>query len=425
MKERVSIKSLLINSLLLLSQGVFADNPPSFQEFIQKTKLDGNIRSYFFSRDYSINTRPHQSAFSLGGRLNVLTTPLHGISAGASFYAADPLGVNTSDFERIDPTLPGQTVNTLGQAFLQYQQPKLLVRGGNQIIKTPWLSDADGRMIPSTYQAILATATPTQDLDLTVFRVYRFKSHTSKDFDKSNLYDPNNYGGTPIPQLVGVSTLGALSGGLNYKWKNIKTQAWYYKFYDFANLTYIDGSYTLKTNKNVNPFIGAQLGHEWGDGRNDLETFGYGKTDATIYGIQIGLEIPHGQLAFGYNYIPTRTNAYKSGDLVSPYTTGYAYDQLYTTSMIAGLVEKAAGQAVKVSGHYFLFDEKLKLSAGYARYFTAPAFANTNETDIDVTYTFKQMPLKGLSIRNRLGILNGNPAFNRFVYNRIMLQYDF
>jgi hypothetical protein len=37
----------------------------------------------------------------------------------------------------------------------------------------------------------------------------------------------------------------------------------------------------------------------------------------------------------------------------------------------------------------------------------------------------KQQLLKGLSLRNRLGILNGNPTTGRFVYNRVMLQYDF
>jgi hypothetical protein len=33
--------------------------------------------------------------------------------------------------------------------------------------------------------------------------------------------------------------------------------------------------------------------------------------------------------------------------------------------------------------------------------------------------------LRGLSLRNRLGFLNGRPDLGRFAYERFMIQYEF
>jgi hypothetical protein len=45
--------------------------------------------------------------------------------------------------------------------------------------------------------------------------------------------------------------------------------------------------------------------------------------------------------------------------------------------------------------------------------------------DVDVTYEFKHRLLKGLSLRNRIGILNGDLDRGRYVYERMMIQYSF
>jgi hypothetical protein len=401
------------------------EKPTSSQSSTKKIMLDGYIRSYYFTRHFSNKTRPNQTSFSLGGALNLKTAPFHHWSANLSYYAADPLDLNSTNFNRLDPTLPGESINVLGQAYLQYKVPTWLLRGGDQIIKTPWLNDADSRIIPATYQALLTTVTPIPDLELTAFRQFRYKSRTSKEFSKTNLYDPHNFGGTPIIGLEHESILGTLAGGTKYAYKNLVTQAWYYKFYDFANLFYVDANYIFKNPTRINPIISLQLAKEWGDGNNILKSLGLGKTDSAVFGALIGVEIYEGQITLGYDYIPKTSGAFQNGDIVSPYTTGYVPDPLYTTSMIAGLVEKAAGHAFKLTSYYFLLDKQLKLAASFAKYYTLPTVKNTNEVDVDVTYKFNKTLLKGLSLRNRVGILNGNRAFGRFIYNRVMLQYDF
>lgn len=424
---RVKCFQLILSVILLfVCSNVCAKNEAyPVQEYIKKTKVDGYLRSFYFTRDYSMPGTVNQSAFSLGGALNIQTAPIYHFSAGASYYAAEPLGLNSSDIEKVDVTLPGQSINVLGQAFLQYQNPVWLIRGGDQMIKTPWLNDSPSRMIPATYQAILLTVTPISNLDVTVFRQFRFKGWTSKSFDTTNLYEPGNFGAIAFPQLEGESVLGTLSTGAKYTQPNLIAQAWFYKFYDFANFIYADACYTFKNNTHINPIVAMQLGSEWGDGKNTLNTVGLGKANSAVYGALLGLEIYDGKITFAYDDIPQTAGAFENGNIVSPYTAGYTVDPLFTTSMIAGLIEKASGHAMKLTGCYSVLDKQLTLLLSYAKYYTRPALKNTNESDIDVTYSFNKTILKGLSLRNRLGILNNHPIFGRFIYNRVMLEYDF
>jgi hypothetical protein len=93
--------------------------------------------------------------------------------------------------------------------------------------------------------------------------------------------------------------------------------------------------------------------------------------------------------------------------------------------MNAGLIERAAGHAFKLGTVYHFIDEQLRTEWTYAKYYVAGPVHNTSETDFDVTYLFKHHLLKGLMLRNRLGILNGDINRGRFVYYRFMVQYDF
>jgi len=386
---------------------------------------------YNFTHTFGNPTQPNQNSFSLGGRLNLITAPLYGFKGGFSFYGAESLDLNSTIFSHTDPTLPGRSVNVLGQSYLGYEHDIWMIRGGNQLINTPWLNQADTRMIPATYQGFYTTlAIPNQNLKITAFNIDRFKGRTSKHFNRSNLYTPGNYGGTSIPQMAHVAVNGAFAGGINYaklieNHHNVQTQAWYYKFHDFGNLLYFDGLYQYRTLSKINPFIGAQAGREWGDGKNYLQSFGYGSTNSTVYGFFTGLRFPESQISLAYNRIPNHHGAYQNGDLVSPYTSGYVSDPLYTSSMMGGLIEKSSGYAFRLRGLSLFLDKKLKLQATVAKYFTEPTTQNTNEVDVEAQYSFQQGWLKGLIITQRFGLLNGNPSFGRSFYSRLMLQYNF
>lgn len=416
-------KLVILSTLILTSSNALAE---SFNDFMDQTKVDGNIRLYDFNRGFGKSGNPSQSAFSLGGALNILTGDLFiaGLQAGAAFYTAQNLGLNSNDPAHVDRTLPGHTVNTLGQTYLQYSKSSLLIRAGNQIINTPWISAADTRIIPATYQGLFTSYSPWQDFTLTALRIYRFKSRTANNFTRSNLYNPGNYGGTTAPGYDDTATPGALALGSTYKKTNFTGDFWYYKFYDLANLLYANGKYQFNKDLNVTSFVAVQAVREWGDGDNLLSPYLGGSANADVFGFMAGAQFSQVNLSLAYNNEAQRNHSFKQGNILSPYTSGYSSDPLYTTSMLGGLVEKSSGQAVKFSTDYLTINKTWKLSASYAKYFTTPQFANSTEVDLDGSYQFNGH-LKGLSLRDRIGILNGIKATGRVLQNRLMLQYQF
>lgn len=386
-------------------------------------QVDGNIRSYFFDRDYTNNNLPNQRAFSLGGKLNLLTEEFfYGFRLGATGYTAQPLGINSHIQTKVDRTLPGKPVGAFGQAFGQYENKCFLARIGNQLITTPWMNEADSRMIPATYQAVYAKLTPITDFNLSAMRVLRFKNRISSSFSKTNLYNPSSQA-TPIA-LADQKFIGAFALGADYKHDNFKIQAWGYQFYNIAKLYYADASYKADLGYAIKPIMGIQLGHEHNDGNIAFNTVNRSPKNSDLLGVLVGIECGEGSFTVGYNDIPKKAGAYLNGNIISPYTTSYTSDPLYTTSMIAGLIEKAAGHATKVTLKYNFFDKKLKTLISYAKYYNNPSIPNTSESNFDITYLPDGM-FKKLALRYRVGLLKNNPTYGQFIYHRAMLQYDF
>ncbi|MBS0350006.1 MAG: OprD family outer membrane porin [Proteobacteria bacterium] len=428
------LKKLLTVSLFLVAFGVACpslaedDTNDPFLEWLEKTQIDGDIRSYYFTRDYTNPDLLNQSAYSLGGNLRFITAPfLQGFQIGAAYYTAQSLGLNSDNPVQVDQTLPGKDIGVLGQAYIQYTRAPFFIRAGDQIITTPWIAPGDSRIIPASYRAVYATWAPLPDLIFTGLRVFEFKSRVADDFSKTNLYNPENLG-TPIAKLDDQTNQGAWAVGGSYHWRNLNSQLWFYQFLDYGKLIYDENQLVIPVNPAFSPLLGAQAFNESGDGDNVLAQVSSGKANSAGYGLLGGFVLYNAKVTLGFNQILTSSGAFKNGDVVSPYTTGYADDPLFTTSMIAGLIEKSAGKAYKITGSYAALQKDWLFSVSYAQYFTEPQVPNTDETDFDVTYLFDHCPysyLRHLSIRDRLGIQTGDPSKGTFYYNRVMLQYSF
>ncbi|MCE5388788.1 MAG: hypothetical protein K0041_09450, partial [Acidithiobacillus sp.] len=158
-KHRVTTMAVLL-ALSGFSAAAYADSSVnSLKDLFTQGTVDGQVRAYYFSRDFGKN-QPNLSAFSLGGYLNAHTASLAGFSADVGFYTANSLGAN-----RVNPDVTlmgkGTSINALGQAYLQYEIPQvLLIRAGNQIVNTPWANSSDSRVIPATFQGVFAQVSP-------------------------------------------------------------------------------------------------------------------------------------------------------------------------------------------------------------------------------------------------------------------------
>ncbi len=387
---------------------------------LQGGKVSGDLRVYDFSRNYAGNTLTNLHSASVGGKMKAVTGSLNGFSAGAAVYFAHDIGFNnySQNNKYLNPLLMGTSrgLDVIGEAYLQYKKPWLLARAGNQVIDNPWVNPSDGFMMPNLYQGVTFAVSPAKGLELHADRILRFKNRTVSSFQASNLfelpYDNPRYNGSNN----GTSEIGA-----TYKKGGISGEAWLYDFYDFAKMTYIEGGYKLPK-QSYAPFAHLQYMKETGSGAQFL-----GSVDSTVYGAKIGTTVPSGEVYFAYDKVPyNKVAGISNGNLLSPYTQVYNTDPLYTTVMNYGLVSaRAAGHAWLLGMKLKPLGDRLDIFPTLSRYNTAPFVSNVNAFMLDIAYHLNGK-LKGLTLRNRLGIEHGMPAWgNTYVDERVMLQYAF
>lgn len=395
--------------------------------------LSGQFRDYDFYRWYEgLEAPPDAYANGVAGLFNFRSLRFGGHwRVAASFYVAEDLfGLNNSHAARTDVTLFGTSnIQSLGQAYLSYASRTWALSAGDKMIETPWMGPSDSRLIPATYQGLFGTWRPIRGLTFMALRVFRWKSRTSSNFSATNLYNRAGvagiYGGEGTPAVGLTRNTGTLALGSQWDQGSVNSSFWYYHFYGFAEMAYGSGQVTVPFARGSHLLAGIQLMREWSSGHTLLEA----PVSSTVYGAEVGVRSGATQITLGYDKIPQSTGVFHEGGIVSPYSAGYATDPLYTTSMTAGLVEKAPGEAAKLALTQF-FGNTFRLILSEAGYWTAPLFPDTHETDLDVTW-YGAQTLRGLSIRNRLGIVTGldgafgGPNLGTFLYERIMIQYRF
>jgi hypothetical protein len=427
---------------LTLSPIAFADDQLS--DIFTQGHVDGEFRLYNFNRDYETKGTPNASALSGAILLNAQTGTFGGgFSLGGSLISANSFGTQSDKIAKVDTTLmgPDNSVTALSQAYIQYKNDWLVAKGGYQYLNTPWLGMSDSRVLPSSYNAISADFKPATGWDIYAIRQFEFKSRTSDDYNSDNLYYPTAfhgdtiYGGNGSLPATAPSAKGTWALGSTYAQGTLKAQAWYYDFMNFAHMGYLDGSYVFKTGTFFDPVLGLQYLTETGGSDNTLvdthtKLFGVAgdRVKSNVWGADLGVVIPHGRFDMYYNKVSQENGAVGDGTIISPYTTNYATDPLYTTSMIRGLVETGPGHAWRGKATYNLFNDKLQLVAAYAKY-TTDLRGDSHDIYFDIIYNLDGY-LKGLTLRNRWersvgGTGNLNPGNESFSYNRLMLSYKF
>lgn len=411
---------LLAACAMLAASAACADTSAS--DGTEGAKVSGNLRLYSFSRNYTNSPMTDLHSTSLGGKLKAEAGTKEGFGGAVALYFAQDIGLNNhaQNNKTINPLLMGTDygIYVPGEAYLQYKTSAALARVGNQRIDNPWINPSDGFMIPNLYRGGVATYSPFDGLQLEGDRILRFKNRTSVGFDANNLF------ALPYdnPYFTG-SANGATAFGATYKGDAASAKGWYYRFYDFAQMGYVQGGYKLGR-PSASPFVDLQFMRETGQGAALL-----GPVDSKAYGVKLGVALPDktGNVYFAYNRVPTQTVAgISNGNLLSPYTQVYNTDPLYTTVMNYGLVSaRVAGHAWQLGSELKLLDDRLDASVSFSRYMTEPYVENVNAFMFDIACHLTGA-LKGLTLRDRLGYEHGKTIWgSNYLDNRIMLQYAF
>jgi hypothetical protein len=433
-------------ALAVSAAGAHADTGNgSFNDLFTQGHVDGELRLYDFNRWYDTPSTPDARSLSLAALINAQTgSVLGGLSFGGSFVTANMLGTKPDTLAKTDTSLmgPNSSLGAWSQAYLQYKHDWFTFKGGYQYLNTPWMGNNDSRVIPSSYNAVLVSFNPIKDWNIYAIRTFSWKSRTSQGMYQDNLYYPSKYDGDSmygnngsLPNTAPIAN-GTWAAGTTYANGGLKAEGWYYNFLRFAQMGYVNGSYTFKTGTPFDPFLALQALAQNGSGSDNIlvetQTKLVGvagdRVKSRAWGADLGTSIYDGRIDFAYNKLEGESGAVGDGALISPYTVNYGTDPLFTTSMIRGLVEIGPGHAWKGRALYNFFDKKLQVVAAYAKYVSLER-GDSHDLYFDIIYNFDGA-LKGLQLRDRWeksagGIANLNPGNEAFTYNRVMISYKF
>lgn len=467
--------------------------------------LTAKVRGSYYTRQNAINslqnkanTAVNQESFNLGLTLHAEYHLDRRWTAGASYFYANPLSGCGTPVSHLTPpcgrvaapslnpddTIPGFTMSTLDEAYLQYRDARWYGKIGDQAYTSPWAGPADTRLKPAAFRGIDLSYTLGSQWQAQFSDMIAYEPRTSSQFDRVTLitgFPAGNAGVASniyVPGGTFLANNGFRYGRIGYtSSKKATVNAQYYAFDRIANLFWAEAR--VPFGGASKPFVAAHFGREQNAGSSLV-----GKIDATVLGALAGVNVtPRLLLSVGYDTIPVRTDTIalpagyscKSGTIngtanaaggvslpyflpsggtancspaaggktniyyggiASPYTDNYTADPMYTTSLTQGMVERRSpGSALKATLTFTSPDKRLITYVSRAFYnYDNPGYAQgTYETDFDLTYDLNKLPkdaaYRGVFFRYRYGertqsgnaSLGGPPLFKN---NRFQLEYD-
>ena len=407
--------------------------------------------------DYHFNP----SGFYVGGSY-VYANPLNQCSDASTHSSTAPGPCGTQSKPpglNPDDTLPGYEMSTLYEAYAGYNANGLYLKGGNQVITTPWAQGADSRLKPVAFQGVDASYKLTPNFTLEGADYWQWECRTCSNFDHGTLLtvvNPGGYtysGANALPTTVydptetPLNNNGFVYGRLGYVGPTslpLTANLYYYGFNNISNFWWLDAKMPLGTSK-LRPYLALQAGDESAPSSDLL-----GKIDASVFGLQAGFyPMSNVLVTAAFDTIPVRTDtialpagyacnvnthqiaptaAYKEatfpyflpggsagtaqctnlgggraniyyGGIASPYTDSYAADPLFTTGGTQGMVDRRSpGGSVKVAATFTSDDRQFVAIVDQEWYdYSNPGYAtSTNSTGIDAQYFFNKVPKTGL-----------------------------
>jgi hypothetical protein len=432
---------------------------------IAASQIHGHLRLYDYGRLNDEGTAADNNALAVGGDILLDTGSVAGFAAGLGFYTANNIPTGLAVNEVL--VGPQHHLHALAEAFLQYRRGSFSIRGGRQLIDTPWARQDMFTMLPRAFSGFAASIDPLPllgvvppkgagaarrsghrvnpsgaehlhpagaaehrpHLSLFAARMFRYESRFDDRFTSGNRYTTSPTNGFVT---VGARYHQTISKG------QVRAEAWYYDFYDFARLGYLEARYTAPGPSSVTPLVAGQLVSESGSGADRL-----GAVHARIYGALVGLAFAGGHVTLVGNYSPERFGTFRHGGLVHPYND--LSGTLFTDTMNNGIADVGPGYAYGVKTAYGV-SRNLTLSAAVVRYRVRYGFGgaaypvdgpygfprgepvrNQEQWAVDagVVYHFTGA-LEALTIEDHVGVrdFEGSPH-GAFIDNRLACIYAF
>ncbi len=257
----------------LLGTFVGAQAAEDIASAFKEGKLEGRIRSHYFSTDWDDNTATGKNGsdahgLAVGGSLIYKTAPLRGVSGAAGLYTTQNPGGWTEKSDGVTANTskdlfsrgPGSTYDygkgyaVLAQAYLQYDIAKTKVKAGRMLMSNPWINPNDTKMIPIAIEGFEAVS---NDIDNTMIQLdYADKikergmsyfgnmADTGDTPDKLAAYYTTHYGTTigihgDAPDVV-------MAGIKNKSIDNLELQGWGMHWAHIVDQAMVEANYKIK-----------------------------------------------------------------------------------------------------------------------------------------------------------------------------------
>lgn len=353
----------------------------SLQQALQQTTISGDVGVSDFTYANDGHSSKTKNDFAVGGDIIIHTGAIDGFSAGFGGYTGQSLGIYSKNPNHDDSELtsPTHSIQSLREAYLQYVNSYLEVRGGRQMINTPYANQDWYTFSPRAYMGFAGTINilgqkNTNDADsaplsletnpatLSVFaaRIFNTNLRYSSSFISGNRYmDHSN----------GFITFGARYQN-NFDGTNVGLQGWYYDFYGLAQLTYSQADFSTALDSGRSLFGAAQMVTEGNSGSGsrvqDMAGQKY-NIDAHIYGAKLGMAFANNdQVALIGDYSPQAKGSFRHGGLVHPYNDNSG--TVFTDTMQTGIGDFGPGYAYGITGTVYAFNNQLKINPTYVEY---------------------------------------------------------
>ncbi|MDD5065321.1 MAG: OprD family outer membrane porin [Sulfuricurvum sp.] len=140
--------------LLFLFLGV-SSSAQSFEDIFTAGKVSGDLRAFWYDGERELRT--DRTALTVGGILSYKTAPYEGLIGGVSFFSSNGITSLThmpESGQTHNLNLDGSSINTLGEAYLQYSAHDTLFKYGRQRLDLPLANDYYNRMLPNSFEAL-------------------------------------------------------------------------------------------------------------------------------------------------------------------------------------------------------------------------------------------------------------------------------
>ena len=386
------------------------DLPPFFRD----TKLDVNLRTYYFYREKFDNSK--SEAWALGGALSYKSGYLFDhFAVGATFYTSQQLyGPDGRDGTLLlKPTQEGYDV--FGQLYGEIKLfDGVLIDLYRKEYNTPYLNKNDNRMTPNTFEGYTLVGRDggkdgAPELRYGGGYITKIKPRNSDDF-------------IPMSEAAGAKVdRGVALAGANYITKGYSLGAIDYYSEDIINIFYTEGKYTLPLTERFGILFAAQFTDQRSTGDDLLTGSSFSTHQVGVMG-----EASYSGAVLSLAY----TNTTEGANMQNPWSSYPGY-----TSVQVQDFNRAGEQAFMVKGSYDFSRLGLEGVTFYALMVHgwgavdpashSPVY-NQDEYDLDLQWRPKKGLPKGLWFRVRYAhVIQHGDTDSSIDDFRFIVNYDF